>query len=106
VPPRFSLGLDPGLASLHWHSDGRDPERPSPEGEGRSIKEEMRFAMKLFDVVMLREDLPTEGLRKGQTGAIVEVFEGAFEVEFCDDEGQTLAEVALKPEQIDLVRES
>jgi len=62
--------------------------------------------MKLLDVVMLREDLPAKGLRKGQRGTIVFVFEGAFEVEFCDHEGQTLAEVALKPEQIDLVWES
>ena len=62
--------------------------------------------MKLFDVVMLREDLPTEGLRRGQTGTIIEVFEGAFEVEFCDGEGRTLAEVALRSEQIDLVLES
>jgi|GEM_PF-6734781 len=31
--------------------------------------------MKFFDVVMLREDLPTEGLRRGQTGAIIEVAE-------------------------------
>lgn len=54
----------------------------------------------LLDVVALLADLPEHGLVRGQVGTIVELFDGAFEVEFCDDEGRTYAELALKPDQL------
>ncbi|MDO8614277.1 MAG: DUF4926 domain-containing protein [Dehalococcoidia bacterium] len=47
---------------------------------------------KLFDIVVLRRDLPEEGLRAGDTGAIVELFEGQGAiVEFLDEAGDTTA---------------
>lgn len=54
----------------------------------------------LLDVVALLSDLPEHGLIRGQVGTVVELLDGAFEVEFCDDEGKTYAEMALKPEQL------
>lgn len=56
-----------------------------------------------FDVVILAEDLPEEGLAKGMIGTIVVVFENptlAYLVEFCDEEGRTIALPDLLPEQI------
>ena len=55
--------------------------------------------MKLFDVVKLTEDFPHEGLQKGQMGTIVTLFETpevAYEVEFANEQGETIREVALK----------
>jgi hypothetical protein len=52
--------------------------------------------MKLLDVVALTEDLPEKGLQRGQVGTIVDLLApGVFEVEFCDLEGRTYAELAL-----------
>ncbi len=62
--------------------------------------------MDINDVVVLKVDLPEEHLEKGMHGVIVAVFnepEQAYEVEFCGDEGETVAEVALKAEQIEAV---
>lgn len=54
-----------------------------------------------FDVVALTEDLPHEGLRRGQVGTIVEVHEPkVFEVEFSDQEGRTYALLALRASQL------
>jgi len=56
------------------------------------------------DGVVLRDDLPGIGLRRGAIGTIVHVFTRprlAFEVEFCDRDGRTLAQVPLTPEQIE-----
>ena len=61
----------------------------------------------LFDVVVLIEDIPGEGLRAGMQGAIVEVYslpiEG-YEVEFCDAEGHTIAQLALSSDQFQAKR--
>jgi hypothetical protein len=65
--------------------------------------------MNINDVVVLRSDLPGEGLKKGTQGVIVAIFEKpelAYEVEFCDAEGRTLAEIALKPDLIERIRAS
>jgi hypothetical protein len=56
------------------------------------------------DVVVLNIDLPEENLQKGMRGVIVTVFDDpelAYEVEFCADNGETIAEVALKPDQFE-----
>lgn len=56
-----------------------------------------------FDVVVLAEDLPDEGLTKGMIGAIVIVFSNprlAYMVEFCDEYGQTIAMPILLPDQL------
>jgi len=59
--------------------------------------------MDINDVVVLKIDLPEENLKKGMRGVIVTVFDDpdlAYEVEFCSDSGETIVEIALKPEQI------
>jgi Domain of unknown function (DUF4926) len=57
----------------------------------------------LFDIVALKVDLPEQGLRSGAIGAVVDVYTKpsvAYEVEFCDSRGRTVAMLALAPEQI------
>ncbi|CAB3916803.1 DUF4926 domain-containing protein [Achromobacter denitrificans] len=59
----------------------------------------------LFDVVELKEDIPDEGLYAGMVGAVIEVYceptEG-YEVEFCDEQGRTITQLALPPEKLKL----
>lgn len=55
---------------------------------------------RLLDVVALLSDLPAHGLVRGQVGTVVEVLDGAYEIEFSDDEGKTYAELALRPDQL------
>ncbi|AZK62369.1 DUF4926 domain-containing protein [Pectobacterium versatile] len=53
----------------------------------------------LFDVISLKNDLPDEGLKKGMLGAIVHIYDDpsfAYDIEFCDDNGETLAWITLK----------
>ena len=47
--------------------------------------------MKEHDVVALTEDVPTEGLRKGDVGAVVHCYRvgDTYEVEFIDERGRT-----------------
>lgn len=55
----------------------------------------MRF--KPLDTVVLNRDLPDSGLRKGDLGAIVQVYEpDGLEVEFIRASGKTEALVTLK----------
>jgi hypothetical protein len=57
--------------------------------------------IKLLDVVALIEDLPPEGLRRGEVGTVVEQWkDGVFEVEFSDDSGKAYAFAALRPDQM------
>jgi hypothetical protein len=57
--------------------------------------------IEMHSVVALLEDLPAEGLVRGQIGTVVENWApGVYEVEFCDDQGKTHAMVALKDEQL------
>lgn len=54
----------------------------------------MKFA--LLDTVVLDRDLPEHGLRRGDLGAVVEVYEpDGLEVEFVTADGRTQALVAL-----------
>jgi hypothetical protein len=58
-------------------------------------------SIKLLDTVALLEDLPERNLKRGEVGTVVELLApNAFEVEFCDDDGQTYAELALKAGQL------
>lgn len=60
----------------------------------------------LLEVVKLQQDLPGSNLQKGDIGAIVEVYSNpyeAYEVEFCDTKGKTIALLTLKPEQLMLI---
>ena len=55
----------------------------------------------MHSVVATVEDLPQYGLVRGQVGTVVERWTpGVYEVEFCDDRGQTYAMVALTAEQL------
>ena len=55
----------------------------------------------MLDTVDLLEDLPERRLKRGEVGTVVEILApDVFEVEFCDDEGQTYAELALHSEQL------
>jgi len=61
----------------------------------------MRTDIEVHPVVALLEDLPQEGLVRGQVGTVVEIWTpGVYEVEFADDNGRTYAMVALKAEQL------
>lgn len=54
------------------------------------------MAFKLLDTVVLERDLPRHGLRKGDLGAVVEVYDSeAVEVEFVCASGKTQAVVTL-----------
>lgn len=57
--------------------------------------------IKLLDTVALLEDLPERKLKRGEVGTVVEILApDAYEVEFCDDEGRTYAQFALRTDQI------
>lgn len=60
---------------------------------------------KVGDTVRLLEDIPLEGIKRGSFGAVLEVFlepEDGYEIEFCDELGITLAQVALNSSQLEL----
>ncbi|HHR5902345.1 TPA: DUF4926 domain-containing protein [Providencia alcalifaciens] len=57
----------------------------------------------LFDVVVLTEDISECNLKSGMVGAIVDIYsepEEAYEVEFCDGDGQTICMLPLYDHQI------
>ena len=57
--------------------------------------------IELHSIVALLEDLPEEGLVRGQVGTVVEDWApDAYEVEFSDDNGRMYAMVALKSQQL------
>ncbi len=61
------------------------------------------MAYSLFDVIQLTVDMPEENLLAGMFGTIVHIFEKpqiTYEVEFCDDDGQTIAQLTLTAEQL------
>lgn len=60
----------------------------------------MKKEPQLLDVVALLRDVPEERLVRGQVGTVGEVYDGAYEVEFSDDQGKTYAMLALKPDQL------
>jgi Domain of unknown function (DUF4926) len=54
--------------------------------------------VELYEVVELTTDLPGEGLPVGSVGTVVHIFREpdlAYEVEFVDDDGRTIAMVPL-----------
>jgi hypothetical protein len=61
--------------------------------------------IQLLDVVALTNDVPNNGLVRGQVGTIVEVLDtGIYEVEFSDDDGRTYAQLPLREEQLLVLR--
>jgi hypothetical protein len=62
---------------------------------------------KLLDTVVLDRDLPQHGLRAGDLGAVVEVYEpDGLEVEFVTASGKTQALLTLNVNDVRPVRES
>ncbi len=62
---------------------------------------------KLLDTVVLDRDLPQHGLRPGDLGAVVEVYEpDGLEVEFVTASGKTQALLTLNVSDVRPVRES
>ena len=58
----------------------------------------------LFDIVELLVDLPGDSLNAGDKGAIVDCYsDGNYEVEFTNDDGETLALCTLSNEQFIVV---
>lgn len=54
-----------------------------------------------LDVVVLNTDLQTQGLKRGDLGAVVDVYgPDAIEVEFVTASGRTKALITLKPSDI------
>ena len=61
----------------------------------------MCTGIQLLDVVALTDDLPEQGLGRGQVGTVVELLApGVFEVEFSDDRGRIYATPALRADQL------
>ena len=57
--------------------------------------------IKLLDSVALLENIPARKLRAGEVGTVVETLDaGVFEVEFCNADGETYAQFALRADQI------
>jgi hypothetical protein len=62
---------------------------------------------KLLDTVVLDRDLPQHGLRAGDLGAVVEVYEPeGLEVEFVTASGKTQALVSLNVNDVRPVQEN
>jgi hypothetical protein len=56
---------------------------------------------KELDTVALMRDLPAQGLRTGDLGAVVQVYnDGAIEVEFVTASGRTQALVTLNAQDV------
>ncbi len=57
--------------------------------------------MKLLDTVVLNKDVPSKGLRRGDVGVVVEIYEpDGLEVEFVTGTGKTRALVTLKTAEV------
>lgn len=58
--------------------------------------------MNELDTVVLTHDIKDKGLKEGDMGAIVQVYDGgkAFEVEFVTADGKTVGLLTLKPTDI------
>ena len=60
----------------------------------------MKYDVELFDIVELLVDLPEHKLRAGDRGAVVECYvDNTYEVEFSNEDGETLALCPLAPSQ-------
>ena len=62
---------------------------------------------RILDVVVLGRDLPTHGLKRGDLGAVVQVYPpDGLEVEFVTAAGKTKAVVTLSKADVREVRET
>jgi hypothetical protein len=59
------------------------------------------MTIKVLDTVVLERDLPGHGLRRGDIGAVVEIYDPeGLEVEFVTGSGRTRALVTLKASDV------
>lgn len=60
----------------------------------------------LFSTIVLKNDkYSSDRLKTGDQGIIVDFYaDGAFEVDFSDDEGITIGVIAVQPEDIEIIR--
>ena len=59
------------------------------------------MTLRTLDVVVLNEDLPAHGLKRGDLGTVVEMYlPTAIEVEFVTASGRTQALVTLPPSAV------
>jgi hypothetical protein len=57
--------------------------------------------LRTLDVVVLSNDIPAHGLKRGDLGTVVEVYSAdAIEVEFVTASGRTQALVTLRPSDV------
>jgi hypothetical protein len=55
----------------------------------------------LLDMVRASADIPEFSVKAGDVGTIVEVYDdGEYEVEFCNDKGETMAMLAMPGSQM------
>lgn len=60
--------------------------------------------IELLSTVALIEDIPSRELHRGEVGTVVELLApDVYEVEFCNEEGETYAEFALRGDQLILL---
>lgn len=63
--------------------------------------------VKVLDTIVLEKDLPDHGLKKGDIGVVVEVYEpDGLEVEFVRGSGKTQALVTMKVSDVRAVGDS
>lgn len=58
-----------------------------------------------LDTIKILRPLPEEGVEAGAVGVIIAIFDDpdeAYEVEFSDEEGRSVAQVVLQREDFDL----
>ncbi|MGJ0637308.1 DUF4926 domain-containing protein [Xenorhabdus bovienii] len=59
--------------------------------------------MNINDVVELLVDVPSERLKCGDIGVVVEIFNNlhlSYEIEFCNENGETITTVSLSETEI------
>jgi hypothetical protein len=75
------------------------------EGCIYSITNDLRCCMKQYDVVRIKNDIPSEGITIGQIGTILEVYhDGHFEIEISDGNGITLFLGAFSGDILEVVK--
>lgn len=65
------------------------------------------MTIKVLDTVVLKKELPSHRLKKGDIGAVVELYApDGIEVEFVTGSGKTQALITLKLRDVRLIRDS
>jgi hypothetical protein len=65
------------------------------------------MTIKILDTVVLNKDIPEHNLKKGDLGAVVEVYEpDGIEVEFVMVSGKTRALLTLKTDEVRSISDS